>query len=121
MTENTPQLDPQLYQLILSLHAGAMQQMGKVASPLTGKVERDLAAARTTIDMVDMLRRKTEGNLSGDEKKLLDRVLYELRMNYVDESRKGDTDAPSDGSSKTESGAPSEENAASSESSKSDS
>lgn len=96
MTDNAPQLDPQLYQLILSLHAGAMQQMGKVASPFTGKVERNLAAARTTIDMVDMLKRKTAGNLSDDEAKLLEHVLYELRMNFVDESKKGDTETTSE-------------------------
>jgi hypothetical protein len=100
MTETDPKIDPHLYQLVLSLHAGAMQQMGKIASPFSGKVERDLDAARHTIDMLDMIRRKTEGNLSPDERKVLEHVLYELRLNFVDESKKGDTsESPSNGDS----------------------
>jgi len=84
----------QFYQLILSLHGGAMQQMGKVASPINGKVERDLNQAQATIDLLDMLKHKTQGNLSDEEHKLIDHVLYELRLNFVDEKKK-DTESPS--------------------------
>ncbi len=73
--------------LLFSLHAAGMQQLGKVMNPLTGKIERDLQQARATIDMVEMLKRRTEGNLSDSESKLLGRLLYELQMNYVDEAR----------------------------------
>ncbi len=97
MSDTDNKLDPHLYQLILSLHAGAMQHMGKVASPFTGKIERDLNAARHTIDMLDMLKRKTDRNLTADEQRLLDHVLYELRLNFVDESKKGDQPGPEDG------------------------
>lgn len=85
MDEN---LDMQFYQLILSLQAGAMQQMGKVASPITGKIERDLSMARSTIDLLEMFERKTKGNLDSDEKQLLDHVMYELRLNFIDEQEK---------------------------------
>jgi hypothetical protein len=89
MTESDRPADPLFFQLILSLHAGAMQQLGKVASPLTGKVTRDLDQAKATIDLVEMLKRKTEGNLKDDERKVIEHVLFELRMNYVDEIKKG--------------------------------
>ncbi len=83
-------------QLLWSLQAGAMIQLGKMASPVSGKIERDLAQARATIDLLEALKIKTEGNLASDEKSLLDRALYELRMNYLDESSK-DQSAPEQG------------------------
>ena len=52
---------------------------------MTGKVERDLTQAQYTIDMLDMLKRRTEGNREESESKLLNRILAELQMNYVDE------------------------------------
>ncbi|MBI5267380.1 MAG: DUF1844 domain-containing protein [candidate division Zixibacteria bacterium] len=97
MTHDSSQADMQFIQLTLSLQAGAMVQMGKIASPVTGKIERDLTQARATIDLLEMLHRKTKGNLSGDEQTLLDRILYELRLNYVDEAAKGGEDTPAGG------------------------
>lgn len=76
--------------LLLSLHAAGMQQMGKVINPLSGKVERDLEQAKGTIDMLEMLKRMTDGNLDPEEDKLLGRMLYELQMNYVDEAKRGE-------------------------------
>jgi hypothetical protein len=93
MTDKSEELDVMFYQLILSMQASAMQYLGKVMNQITGKIERNLEAARLNIDMLEMVQRKTEGNLSEQEKKLLDHVLYELRINYVDEQGKGeDTD-----------------------------
>ena len=90
-----PSVDIQFLQLVLSLQAAAMQQMGKVANPMTGQVERDLTLAKQSVDMVEMLERKTRGNLTPDEKRIVDHILYELRMNFVDElakeSRQNDT------------------------------
>ena len=93
MTEEQGKLDPFLLQLVLSLQAGAMQQMGKVASPVTGEVERDLILAQHTIDILDMVQKKTKGNLTDEEEKLVGHVLYELRLNYVDESQKAPAEA----------------------------
>ena len=76
-------------QLVLSFHAAAWQQMGKVASVMTGKIERDLNMAKHSIDMLGMLEEKTKGNLTEDEEKYLKHTLYELRMNYLDEMKKG--------------------------------
>ena len=88
MNQNVENMDVMFFQLVLSLQAGSMQQMGKVVSPVTGKVERDLVMAGTTIDILSMIETKTKGNLSDEEGKFLTHVLYELRMNYMDETEK---------------------------------
>jgi hypothetical protein len=64
----------------------AMQQMGKLVNPVTNEVEKDLSQAKASIDMIEMLKRRTEGNLSTSETEFLDKVLFELHMNYVDEA-----------------------------------
>ncbi|UCE23467.1 MAG: DUF1844 domain-containing protein [Candidatus Zixiibacteriota bacterium] len=91
MTDTTEKLDPYFFQLVLSLQTGAMQQMGKMVSPISGKVERNLDIARNTIDMLAMLEAKMKGNMTEEESKLIGRAIYELRLNYVDESKKGDS------------------------------
>ena len=105
MDEHGEKMDMHLFQLVLSLQGGAMQQMGKIASPVSGKTERDLTMAKFSIDMIGMLQAKTKGNLTEEEDKFLSHVLYELRLNYVDETKKGNeaeeptetkTEAPAD-------------------------
>jgi len=95
MTDNQNELDVMFYQLVLSMQASTMQHLGKVISPVSGKVERNMDAAKYSIDILDMLKRKTAGNVTDDESKMLESVLYQLRMNYVEEVKKGeeDTDA----------------------------
>ena len=73
------------YQMIVSFHAAAWQQMGKSVNSLTGKMEKDLQSASISIDMLEMLKTKTSGNLSKEEEEFLDKVLSELRLNYVSE------------------------------------
>ncbi len=80
-------------QLVMMFQGAAYQQMGKVMNPATQKVERNLEQAKGSIDMIGMLEEKTKGNLSENEKQMLEHTLYELRMNYVDELNKGDTEA----------------------------
>ncbi len=75
-------------QLVLMFHTAAMQQMGKLKSPLTDTLERNLEAAQNSIDLLDMLREKTKGNLSAEESRLLLQVIQELKLNYVDEAGK---------------------------------
>jgi hypothetical protein len=64
----------------------AFQQLGKTLNPMTGKVEKNLEQARFSIDMIEMLKDKTRGNLPEELDKLLDSTLLELRMNYVEEA-----------------------------------
>jgi hypothetical protein len=76
--------------LVMVFKSAAMQQMGKLMNPLSGKVERNLEQARFSIDTIAMLKDKTKGNLGEDLEKLLDSVLLELRMNFLEESKKPD-------------------------------
>jgi len=85
-------------QLVLMFHAAAMQQMGKTKNPLLDKIERDLAAAQGSIDLLDMLKEKTKGNLTPDEERLITGILKELKLNFVDEMNK-----PADGAARPES------------------
>jgi hypothetical protein len=66
----------------------AWVSLGKVAHPMSGEVERDLDGARGAIDLLSELETKTAGNRSDEESRLMQAVLTELRMNYVDEAKK---------------------------------
>ncbi|NOY57671.1 MAG: DUF1844 domain-containing protein [Calditrichaeota bacterium] len=91
-TPNKEQLYSALFMnLVLTFHASAMQQMGKTKSPLTDKIERDLEQARMSIDMLDMLEKKTANNLTKEESDFLTRLLNELKLNFVDELNKDKT------------------------------
>jgi hypothetical protein len=70
---------------IFSLSTTAMYHFGDFPDPTTKEAKRNLAAAKQTIDVLTILKTKTEGNLEEDEKELLDGVLYELRMRFVKE------------------------------------
>lgn len=96
MTESSDNQDVMFYQLVLSLQASTMQHLGKVMSQVSGKIERNLEAARYSVDMLEMLQRKTANNLNDDEKKMLDHVLYQLRLNYVDEVNKSESEEPTE-------------------------
>jgi len=76
-------------QLLLTFQTAAYHQMGKIASPLTGKVERNLEQAQNSIDILGMIQEKTRGSLSESEQKMIDNILYELRMNFLEEQKKG--------------------------------
>lgn len=70
----------------LSLGTSALYHMGLVGDPETDKpvAETNLALARQTIDTLEMLEAKTRGNLDAEEAKLLESLLYELRMRFVE-------------------------------------
>ena len=68
---------------ILSLASTALVQLGEVPNPESGHIEQNLALGKHTIDVLDMLRSKTQTCLDNEEKRLLDGILYELRMKYV--------------------------------------
>jgi hypothetical protein len=88
MTEETNQANPLFLHLVLSLQSAAMYQLGKIVSPISGQIERDLEQARISIDLLIMLQEKTRGNLLEEEKRVLDSIIYNLQMNYIDELNK---------------------------------
>ena len=79
--------DQLFMQLLYMFHTSAMQGLGKIADP-TGQVSRNLEYVSQTIDLMTMLKEKTKGNISEDIEKVLDGMLSELRLNYVDEKNK---------------------------------
>ena len=79
--------DQLLMQLIYMFHTSAMQGLGKIADP-TGQVSRNLEYVSQTIDLMKMLKVKTRGNITDEIEKLLDAMLSELGLNYVDEKAK---------------------------------
>jgi Domain of unknown function (DUF1844) len=69
---------------ILGLSTQALLHLGDIESPMSGQVERDLPAARHVIDILGILQAKTRNNLEQAEERLLEAVLYDLRMRYVE-------------------------------------
>lgn len=78
----------QLFASLLYLfHTSGMQGLGKLMNPVTQKIEKNLEQAKESIDMLDMLKQKTQGNISPELTRLLEQFLTDLRLNYVDESK----------------------------------
>jgi Domain of unknown function (DUF1844) len=74
--------------LVLWLGQMAAVSFGDLVDPATGEAaERNLPAARQMIELLAMLQEKTQGNLDADEAKLLEELLYELRLRYVEAER----------------------------------
>jgi len=72
---------------IMSLSSSAFYHLGDMPDPTTGKKELNLPAVQQTIDMLNMLKEKTKGNLKEDESKLLEQLIYELQVKYVAKSK----------------------------------
>ncbi len=70
--------------LVSYLSTTAMFQMGLLAGPSGERIPSDLANARMTIDLIEVLKEKTEGNLTDNEARMLEDVLYELRMSFME-------------------------------------
>lgn len=89
MTESTPSRQAALFlQLVLGLQQSGMMTLGKLMNPMTRKLDKNLEAAKDTIDTLEALEARTRGNLEPDEERVLKQVLTDLRMNYVDEVKK---------------------------------
>lgn len=74
--------------LVSWLYTSCMQHLGKLADAETGRVERDLPSAQASIEMLRMLRAKTEGNLSKSELETVEQALSNMQLNYVEELRR---------------------------------
>jgi len=85
----TPLPEINFTSFIFSLSTSALLHFGEITDPISNKKERNLPLAKQTIDLLGMLKEKTKGNLSNEEDDLLDNILYNLRMKYVEEMKKG--------------------------------
>jgi hypothetical protein len=73
---------------VIGLSTQALMHLGEIANPLSGKVETDVPVAKQMIDILGMLKDKTRGNLSGSEDRLMEDILFDLRMKYVEAVKK---------------------------------
>jgi hypothetical protein len=73
---------------VLSLSHSAYMHLGDAPNPIDGRVEQNLTMARQTIDLLGLLEEKTQGNLTGEEERVLEQALYELRLRYVEVAEK---------------------------------
>ncbi len=80
-----PEADFGFFVTTLALQASIA--LGQVPNPATNQKQEDTAQAKFLIDTLGMLKAKTDGNLTADETRLLENVLYELRMQYVAKSK----------------------------------
>jgi hypothetical protein len=83
-SRNIPKVDFSTF--VFSLFSSALIQLGDMADPVTGEKtsERNLDAASQTIDLLDLLREKTEGNLTEDETNLIKESTSQLKFKYFD-------------------------------------
>ena len=72
--------------VVSSFVAQALISMGDMQNPIDGQRHVDLESAKFSIDILQVLSEKTKGNLTDEEKKMLDGALYDLRMRYVEAS-----------------------------------
>lgn len=73
---------------IVSLASSAMVHLGETPDPMSGQTEIDLPLARNSIDLLDLLKEKTKGNLDADEARLLDSLLYDLKVRFVEAAKR---------------------------------
>jgi hypothetical protein len=74
--------------LFVMLASSAVVALGQAADPMTGKArDKDPAAAADAIDLLVLLREKTEGNRTVRETQLLDELIYDLQLRYVAETK----------------------------------
>ena len=82
-----PNFEADFATFIYSLNTQALLFLGKIPNPISKKYEKDVGTAKYLIDTIDMLSKKTKGNLDENEAKLIENVLYDLRMAYISEKK----------------------------------
>lgn len=73
---------------VLSLSTMALAALGQCDDPVFASIPHDPEIARNNIDILLMLREKTKGNLTDEEEKLIQSVVYDLQMRYVHVTQK---------------------------------
>jgi len=78
-----------LEMLLTTLATEAMMALGQIPHPVSGKQEVRLSQAKYFVDTIEVLRTKTQGNLTPDEQGAIDGLLHQLRLAYVTASSTG--------------------------------
>ena len=72
---------------ILSLSSSVLLHLGEIADPVSGEKRKNMDLAKQSIDIISMLQDKTKGNISQDEEKLIEQMLFDLRMRFFEASK----------------------------------
>ena len=81
--------DDQLFtQLVSVFYSSAMMALGKLKNPVSDKIERNLDQAKQSIDILELIKEKTKNNLTETQQRMIDGILTDLRLNYIDENNK---------------------------------
>ena len=90
MAEEQLKKEDQLFiHLVNTFVQSAWISLGKVKNPVTDKLDRNIEQATYYIDLLDMLQTKMKGNLSEWEEQYIIHSLSELKLNFIDEQKKG--------------------------------
>ena len=81
-TNALPEIDFSTF--VISLSTQALMHLGEIANPVSGNIEADISVAKQMIDILGMLKDKTRGNLNSNEDQLMEGILFDLRMKYVE-------------------------------------
>jgi len=73
--------------LLMMFGTTGMAQLGAVPDPESGQQQVDLEGVKHTIELLDILKRKTAGNLTEPETRLLDEILFDLRSRFVEAAK----------------------------------
>jgi hypothetical protein len=68
---------------LLSLSTSVMVCLGELPDPLRNEKSTNIPLAKQTIGIIEMLKEKTKGNLTEEEDRLIEGILYDLRMKYI--------------------------------------
>lgn len=80
-----PPLD--ITSLLVPFYTQALVKLGVINDPISGKPEVDLEYARRLIDLIDLFKEKTKGNLTGEEENFVESVIYKLKTTYVEKNK----------------------------------
>ena len=69
--------------LLFSLSTSALIHLGEIQDPVSKQTAKNLSLAKQTIDLIGMLQEKTKGNLTSEEEKFMENMLYDLKLRYV--------------------------------------
>jgi hypothetical protein len=81
--EDIPLPEINFINFLFSLSTSVLIQLGEIQDPVSEEIAKNLPLAKQTIDLIGMLKEKTKGNLTPDEEKLIENILYDLRIRYV--------------------------------------
>jgi hypothetical protein len=81
--ENQDQLEATFSTLVLSVASSAAMSLGMAPDPNTGQTAVDKKMAQFNIDLLEVLKKKSENNRTNEEEKLINQLLSDLKMKFV--------------------------------------